>query len=292
MGSQRAWLNARHYRLFEEIRGETKPQTPADAEGAEFPWALSLAIDAGPWQWAGGSAIDTGPWQTGGRPNLQTGERFVTLDWLFLPPHQTHRRARREIRARLRQLRAYAADFRLDIITSDAAIQEFLYNYRESLRLIERLHHLNHNANTKNSDLVHGATFSGTSETGTRCRVTNTSSTDAGSVWSGGGETSYDEYMISEFPARSAPKQQMFLSATCYVHTQFMRPGARVPGVFDASTRAIALPSYPGLWVHLDTEEWRPHSESVSRSSRGRDFFGEVRPQLRGAVAAQPKTCI
>ncbi|KAJ7302697.1 hypothetical protein DFH08DRAFT_826440 [Mycena albidolilacea] len=37
----------------------------------------------------------------------------------------------------------------------------------------------------------------------------------------------------------------MFLPATCYVHTQFMWPGARMPGVFDASTHAIALPSYP-----------------------------------------------
>jgi hypothetical protein len=72
----------------------------------------SLAIDAGPFQLAGGSAIDTGPWQAGGRTDLQTGERFVTLDWLFPPPHQTHRCARREIRARLRQLRAYAEDFR------------------------------------------------------------------------------------------------------------------------------------------------------------------------------------
>ncbi|KAJ7302696.1 hypothetical protein DFH08DRAFT_826439 [Mycena albidolilacea] len=68
--------------LFSNLTSHSR--TPADAKGAEFPWALALAINAGLWQWAGGSTIDTGPWQASRRPDLQTGEYFVTLDWLFL----------------------------------------------------------------------------------------------------------------------------------------------------------------------------------------------------------------
>ncbi|KAJ7875001.1 hypothetical protein B0H14DRAFT_2569031 [Mycena olivaceomarginata] len=116
MGGQRAWLRACHHLLLEEMHGCYGREMLRDPS---FPWALYLAIDAGPFQLAGGSAIDTGPWQAGRRPDLQTGERFVTLDWLFPPPHQTRHRAQRKIRARLRQLHAYAADFRWSSLAVD-----------------------------------------------------------------------------------------------------------------------------------------------------------------------------